>query len=419
MAAHPSNAGEQPAPVTTEQVLLGRQPIVDRDGRMYAFELLFRAGKANVARYSDDVLATSHVLRHVFAELGIDKALGPYRGFVNCDTRMLLMPETLDVLPRDRVVIEILESVEPTSDVLARLRELREAGFELAVDDYRGARSGYDALLTLADYVKIDLPRIKPSALEALAADLRGLRAQLVAEKVQTREQAERCRAIGFDFFQGFFFARPVIVEGRKLGLPQIALLRLLNLLLQDADTEVVVEEFKRHPGLSLNLLRIANAAATTRAARVHSIAQAIVLVGRRQLRRWVQLLLYTDAGPAAIANPLLQLAATRGRLMESVADALWPGATERADLAFMVGILSLMPAVFGVSFEDILPALPLPDEARDALLAREGLLGDLLVRIQALELDPMDDSALPQDLTPDAFSRKLVEAMSWANRIG
>jgi c-di-GMP-related signal transduction protein len=132
-----------------------------------------------------------------------------------------------------------------------------------------------------------------------------------------------------------------------------------------------------------------------------------------------VQLLLYTDGAPAGAANPLLQLAATRGRLMESVADALWPGTGERADLAFMVGILSLMPAVFGVSFEDILPSLPLPDEARGALLAREGLLGDLLVRIQALEVDPMDESALPDGLSADAFSRELVGAMSWANRIG
>lgn len=405
--------------MTTEQVLLGRQPIVDRDGRMYAFELLFRAEQANVARYSDDVLATSHVLRHVFAELGVDKALGPYRGFVNCDERMLLMPETLDVLPRERVVIEILESVQPSPDVLARLRELKKAGFTLALDDYSGPRSDYAPLLALADYVKIDLPRIKPSSLAGVLADLRGLPARLVAEKVQTRAQADRCRAIGFDYFQGFFFARPVIVEGRKLGLPQIALLRLLNLLLQDADTGVVVEEFKRHPGLSLNLLRIANSAATTRAARVHSISQAIVLVGRRQLRRWVQLLLYTDAAPAGATNPLLQLAATRGRLMEGVARALWPSATDRADLAFMVGILSLMPAVFGVSFEDILPSLPLPDEARWALLAREGALGDLLVRIQALELDPMDDSALPDGLSADTFSRELVDAMSWANRIG
>lgn len=415
----PLTAGQQLEPLTTEQVLLGRQPIVDRDGRMYAFELLFRADQANVAGHSDDVLATSHVLRHVFAELGVDKALGPYRGFVNCDARMLLMPETLDVLPRDRVVIEILESVEPTPDVIARLRELKAAGFALALDDYGGRRGDYDALLALADYIKIDLPRIEPAALDGLIADLRGLSARLVAEKVQTRAQADRCRAAGIDYFQGFFFARPVIVEGRKLGLPQIALLRLLNLLLQDAETAVVVEEFKKHPGLSLNLLRIANSAATTRAARVHSIGQAIVLVGRRQLRRWVQLLLYTDAAPAGAANPLLQLAATRGRLMEGVAQALWPSAAERADLAFMVGILSLMPAVFGVSFEDILPSLPLPEEAHAALLSGGGVLGELLARIQALERDPMDDRALPQGLSADAFSRELVDAMTWANRIG
>lgn len=407
-------------PLSTEQVLLGRQPIVDRDGRMYAFELLFRAERhPNAARYSDDLVATTHVLRHVFAELGVEKALGPYRGFLNCDARMLLMPETLDVLPHDRVVIEILESVEPTPEVVERLRDLKAAGFALALDDYRGPRDGYDAVLALADFIKIDLPRVKPAALDGMVAGLRGLPARLVAEKVQTRGQADRCLAAGIDYFQGFFFARPVIVEGRKLGLPQIALLRLLNLLLQDADTHAVVDEFKKHPGLSLNLLRIANSAATTRAARVHSIGQAIVLVGRRQLRRWVQLLLYTDGAPAGAANPLLQLAATRGRLMESVADALWPGTGERADLAFMVGILSLMPAVFGVSFEDILPSLPLPDEARGALLAREGLLGDLLVRIQALELDPMDESALPDGLSADAFSRELVGAMSWANRIG
>jgi EAL and modified HD-GYP domain-containing signal transduction protein len=151
----------------------------------------------------------------------------------------------------------------------------------------------------------------------------------------------------------------------------------------------------------------------------VHSIGQAIVLVGRRQLRRWVQLLLYTDAAPAGAANPLLQLAATRGRLMEGVAQALWPSAAERADLAFMVGILSLMPAVFGVSFEDILPSLPLPEEAHAALLSGGGVLGELLARIQALERDPMDDRALPQGLSADAFSRELVDAMTWANRIG
>ena len=403
----------------TEQVLLGRQPIVDRDGRMYAFELLFRDRYIDAASLSDDVVATSQVLHHVFAELGVDKALGPYRGFVNCDERMLLMPEILDVLPPERVVIEILESVPPTAEVLSRLRELKAAGFALALDDYRGTRDHYEQLLPLVDFIKIDLPHIPADALASTVSSLRGLPALLVAEKVQARSQAQQCQAIGFDFFQGYFFARPVIVEGRKLGLPEQALLRLLGLLMQDSDTRVIVDEFKRQPGLSLNLLRIANSAAVGTAARVQSIAQAIVIVGRRQLRRWVQLLLYTDSARGSLANPLLQLAATRGHLMECLADRLWPGSGERSESAFMVGILSLMPAVFGMPMADILPTLPVADDVRAALVGRAGPLGDLLAAIEALEVEPMNDARLPRGLTCEVFSQHLIDAMSWASRIG
>jgi c-di-GMP-related signal transduction protein len=173
-----------------EQVLLGRQPIVDRDGRMFAFELLFRGNLPSSAH--DDLAATSEVLRHAFAELGVDKALGPYRGFVNCDDAMLLMADTLELLPSERVVIEILESVQPTPEVLARLRELKAAGFLLALDDYCGPRPDLTSLLGLVDYVKIDLPHIEHDRLDGIVADLRRFPAELVAEKVEFRAQAER-----------------------------------------------------------------------------------------------------------------------------------------------------------------------------------------------------------------------------------
>jgi c-di-GMP-related signal transduction protein len=402
----------------TEEVFLGRQPIVDRDGRMFAFELLFRSKRANFARPSDDLAATSQVLRHTFAELGVDKALGPYRGFVNCDTRMLLMPGTLDVLPPDRVVIEILESVVPTPEVVERLHALKAAGFALALDDYRGPCMS-DPFLDMVDYVKIDLPRIAPRDLEALVARVRPLRAQIVAEKVQARSEADHCRSIGFDFFQGYFFARPVIIEGRKLTLPQLALLRLLNLLLTDADTRVLVDELKHQPGLALNLLRIANSAAASLKAPVHSIAQAVVLIGRQPLRQWVQLLLYTDSSVGgSVGTPLLQLAATRGRLMEKIAEARWSDDADRAEQAFMVGILSLMPAVFGVGFDEILPALRLPQEVERALRSRDGPLGELLAEVEALESERPHTRRIPRGVDSDTLSRLLVDAMGWANRI-
>jgi c-di-GMP-related signal transduction protein len=414
--------GEAPAPdasLPAEQVLFGRQPIVDRDGRMQAFELLFRTSRANFAPPADDLVATSQVLHHVFAELGVDRALGPYRGFVNCDERILLMPDTLDVLPSERIVIEILESVRPDPAIIRRLQQLKRAGFLLALDDYDGQAGQPSAFLALMDFVKIDLARVADSALGATVAPLRSLNARLVAEKVQTREQATICRAAGIDLFQGYYFARPVLVEGRKLDMPQLALLRLLKLLAADADNEKIVEEFKHHPGLSLNMLRIANSAALQRATPVSSIAQALVVVGRRNLRRWVQLLLYADGTTGTAANPLLQLAATRGRLMESLAQALRPGDQEHAELAFMVGILSLMPVVFGVPFTEILPALPLPPEAEGALLRREGPIGALLHAVEAQEADARAHPPLPGALDAEAFSRHLAEAMAWANQIG
>jgi c-di-GMP-related signal transduction protein len=399
-------------------VLFGRQPIVDRDGRMQAFELLFRTGRANFAPPADDLVATSQVLHHVFAELGVERALGPYRGFVNCDARILLMPDTLDVLPSERIVIEILESVEPDAAIIERLRELKRAGFLLALDDYDGQCAQPPSFLALMDFVKIDLARVPAAALTATLDPLRGLPARLVAEKVQTREQATECRAAGIDLFQGYYFARPVLVEGRKLDMPQLALLRLLTLLTADADTDRIVEEFKHHPGLSLNMLRIANSAALQRVKPVSSIAQALVVVGRRNLRRWVQLLLYADCTTGSVANPLLQLAATRGRLMENLAQAVLTPDESRAELAFMVGILSLMPVVFGVPFEEILPALPLPAEAEAALLRREGPLGELLHAIEVQETD-VAGARRPGVVDDRTYSAHLAEAMAWANRIG
>ena len=385
---------------------------------MQAFELLFRTGRANFAPPADDLFATSQVLHHVFAELGVDRALGPYRGFVNCDARMLLMPDTLDVLPSERIVIEILESVQPDAAVIERLRELKRAGFLLALDDYDGQSAQPSSFLALMDFVKIDLARVSPAALAATLDPLRKLPARLVAEKVQTREQATHCRAAGIDLFQGFFFARPVLVEGRKLDMPQLALLRVLTLLAADADTARIVEEFKHHPGLSLNMLRIANSAALQRVTPVSSIAQALVVVGRRNLRRWVQLLLYADATRGSVANPLLQLAATRGRLMERLAESVLTRNGDRAELAFMVGILSLMPVVFGVPFAEILPALPLPAEAEAALLRREGPIGELLPAIEAQESD-VRGMRRPGVVDDRTYSLHLAEAMAWANRIG
>lgn len=401
-----------------EQLLVGRQPILDRRGQTYAYELLFRNRSQHAAGVEEDVLATSRVLHHVFAELGVERALGHYRGFLNCDARMLLMPGILDILPAHILVLEILESVQPTPAILARCRTLKAAGFMLALDDYAGDYDHYAELLPMVDVIKVDLAQVSRDGLARIVAQSSHLGARLLAEKVETREQADDCADLGFDLFQGYYFARPTVLSGRKLGLPQMALLRLLTLLMQDADTPLIDEVFKQQPGLSLNLLRLVNSASLALARPVNSLTQAIVVLGRRHLQRWVQLLLYSEPGQREITNPLLQLAATRGRLMESLAAILWPHEPELADQAFMVGMMSLMPALFSTPLADILASLPIAPAACDALLDREGALGDLLDRIEALEASPLDPDLLPPGIAGETYSACLTSAIGWANHI-
>src|SRR5262249_39307308 len=159
---------------------------------------------------------------------------------------------------------------------------------------------------------------------------------------------------------QGYFFARPSLLSGRKLGLPQMALMEIVALLMQDADASLIEDAFKRQPGLTINLLKLANSAALAPSQRVETLSHAILALGRRPLLRWAQILLYAVPSRGDTSSPLLQLAATRGRLMENLAKIMFGDNQERADQAFMVGILSLMPALFSAPLAEILEPLPL-----------------------------------------------------------
>ena len=405
--------------MSSQAMLLGRQAIVDRRGRTYAYELLFRGNVPDATTVHDDVLATSQVLHHVFAEIGVERALGPYRGFLNCDARLLMMPGVLDILPTRHVVLEILETVEPTPDVIERCKALKAAGFMLALDDYTGHADRYVDLLPLVDVLKIDLAAIPADDLAHVVAGTAHIGALRLAEKVETREQAKACEDMGFDLFQGYYYARPTLLSGRKLGLPHMAVMQVLTLLMQDADTALIEEKFKQQPGLSMNLLKLANSAAKAPQQRVRSLAHAIVVLGRRPLQRWMQLLLYTEPGHTDVTSPLLQLAATRGHLMESMAQLLWSDVRDRTDQAFMVGIMSLMPALFSTPLPRILEQLPLTPMVCDALLERTGPLGSLLAQVEALEAQPLDARLLPPGIDAASFSKCLADAMAWANRVG
>lgn len=404
---------------------LGRQPILDARQRLVGFELLFRSGNVDAAHFTDGTYATASVVACAFAELGIGDALGYRRGFINVDTRFLL-DDAVELLPPRQVALEILEQVPPTPEVVARCRALQSAGFMLALDDLSGLDDPRLPLLPLVEVVKLDLSAVPAAGLESLVAALRGAcAAKLLAEKVDAAAQLAQCRALGFDYYQGYFFARPDVLQGRRLDNSRLALLKLLAQVIDDADTAVLEAGFKQAPGLTINLLRLVNSVATGLTVRIASLRHAITVLGRHQLQRWLQLLLYTDPGgkESLADNPLLQLAATRGRLMELLAAEIAARDDKLADHAFMCGVMSLTPALFGRPIAEVLAQVSLATPICDALLARRGRLGDLLTLTEAMEAD--DAAALHAallavpTLRTEALSAALAAALRWANAIG
>ena len=410
-------------PAGSEDIFIGRQPILDRQHQLFAYELLFRSGsRQNAANVSDDLAATASVINRAFAELGIEQALGAYKGFINCD-ESLLLSDMLEILPSDKIVLEVLETVDVTPAIIERCADLKARGFTLALDDFVSYEDKWRPLLELVEIVKVDLMPLDTEGLAATTRTLQCWPLTLLAEKVDSREQADHCHALGYGLFQGYYFAKPAIIAGRKLAHSQLALMRLLGLVLEDAETPELEAVFKHEPGLAVNLMRLTNSVATGVRTRVTSLRHAITVLGRRQLQRWLQLLLYTNPEGGSVASPLLQMAATRGRLMELLAGKLESGRREAEDQAFMTGIMSLMPSLMGMPLEELLRGISIAPPVRDALERGEGVLGCMLQLTSALEQG--DGAAcgtlvgeLP-GLTADSVNACLAQALAWAGNIG
>ena len=408
---------------------LGRQPILGREQQLLAFALALQDGL--IASEGGEQQAET-TLAGAFAAPESGQPLGPYRAFLQVD-RDFLMNELIESLPPALVVLKLSPGVEPTADVVERCRDLRSKGFALAMHDTAHDTANNHTTVTpfleLAEIIAVDISTADATALAARIAQLRSGNKKLLAQNVETARQLELCQSLGFDLFQGYFFARPAINLSQKLKPAQLSLMRLLALAMEDADTREIENAFKHEPGLTLDLLRLTNSAANGLTTRITSLRHAIAVLGRRQLQRWLQLLIYAnaDSGKSSkdtnAVSPLLQLAATRGRLMELLADCAQAGNREFADQAFMVGILSLMPTLLGIAMPEILAQLPFAQRVGLALTERTGQLGQLLTLVEATERADRDALEEAMRRLPAINARqldsRLAQAMTWANNVG
>jgi EAL and modified HD-GYP domain-containing signal transduction protein len=429
-------------PLRVRDFYLGRQPVLDRNQALYGYELLFRgagtgaapgqpgADKADIGAAkggaaqgtpATGLSATAAVIAHA-AQLGLARAIGDATCFLNVDADVLAS-DIFAFLPRERTVLEIVGDVGADDAVLARLAELSGHGFRFALDGVSGDSVRLQRLLPLAAFVKFDLRYTPHATLTYLVPRLQTMNKTLVAEKVETGDEYRACLDLGFDYFQGYYFARPSVLGGRKLSPSQLAVLELMNLVTSDVDNSDIERAVKRDVTLALNLLRLVNTPAVGARQRIDSISQALLVLGRRQLQRWLQIMLYAEPSTRGHnQTPLLMLATTRGRLMELLAQRLRPGQRYVADIAFTVGIMSLMDVLFGIPMADIVEQIPVSEEIRKALLGREGFFGELLRLGEHIEQADGEDFVLPAlkglAISGDDMVELEMSAFQWTDTV-
>lgn len=402
-----------------DEIFLGRQPILDADGKIVAFELLFRGGDLDRAEVSDDTRASAHVIASAFGTLGMGLSQGNCRYYVNVG-RELLLSDAIELLPPTSVTLELLESIRVDGDIVERCRQLSAKGYRLALDDFVYHES-YEPLLDVVDVVKVDLTLQgldqAEDAVRRIRADRPGRAMAFLAEKVERREDFERLRSKGFDLFQGYFFARPHQLSIRRVDPSAVAMLKVLEIVIRDGETEDIEDALKGDPMLCYNLLRLANSVAQGAGRAVASLRQAIVLLGRQQIRRWLQLLIFARREGGDSGGALLHLAAARGKLMELLAG----NSGEGRDKAFTIGILSLVDILLDLPMEEIVAQVNPGDEIRQALLERKGEFGELLRLCETLEAEESSAWAVMppgRNLDGEAMMKAQIEALSWANEL-
>ena len=381
-------------------VLLARQPILETSGTVHGHELLFRRADGTGWPIEDENAATAQVLVAAFADLSLSAVTSGTRAWINTPASFLLETD-LDVLPAERVVLEVIERDEVGPELVERVRELVDRGYSVALDDFRW-RADNEALIDLATYVKLDLRDLGIAGVAEHSRLLADRDVRIVAEKVETRDERDACLRLGIGLFQGYFFEKPYIVRGRSAPTTSLNRLQAAAAITSESTFEDIERLVRTDPGLSMRVLRYINSAAVSTRSEICSLRQALMMLGANTVRQWLLLVLMGDLG---IANPaVLTTGLVRARLCETLAREyrLLP------DSAFIVGLLSVCDALLDTPLEEIIPTLSLTDELKAAIVKREGRLGSLLTMAVGLERGDNRGSQKSADA--------LVAALRWAD---
>lgn len=396
---------------------VARQPIVDDQNRIVGYQLLYRRGMSGTVKVTDYLEATLQVMANALSDLGTRWVLGDKQAFVTMDEQALLSGFT-ELFPAEQTVVDLIEDVQPTPEVLECIEDLRGKGYRFSAHAMP-LNASRAVLLDHADYIKLDTARVSPGTLSAVTGKLQAGRVRLIAEKVETHEQFRAARDAGIHLFQGYYFAKPETLSAKVIQPAHASVLQLINLAARGAEVRELEDAFKRDVALSYKLLRYINSVGFGLSCEIQSIRHAIAVLGMKQLHRWLTLLLVTasaDSTPPA----LVRTAVTRGRLVELLGSGIVD--KQEADSLFVVGIFSLLDVMLGMPMDEVLEKMVLPESVTDALLHRHGMLGPFLQLAEACEIpDEQRIRELSESLgiDPAEVNRMHIAALAWVETLG
>ena len=371
----------------TLDIALARQPIFDRTDHVIGYELLYRRTALDTTALPPDDPSASQMstdtIAGTFLGMGLERVTGGRCAFVNVD-RWMLVDGSVRVLDPKHVVLEILESVACDPETLAACTGLVDDGYVLALDDFEYSEE-YEPLLRLASIVKLDVLGKSEAELREKLERLRPFGVRCLAERVESSAMRAICARLGFDLYQGYYFARPETLSGREIPVEQAHLIRLLNLLRVPTQSDAALEDVFRHDlSLTYKLLRLVNSASTGHVG-VTSIGQAIRLLGRGALHRWMALLLVSSMSTRSpVHDELVQMAMIRARFCELITETF--GQRRDGGASFVAGLFSLLDALMEVSMGELVEQLDLSSEIKQVLVAREGPYAPALRIVEAYE---------------------------------
>ncbi len=402
-----------------EPIFVARQPIFDRNQNIWGYELLFRhSGTAGSAQVTDPDVATAKVIADGFT-LALTGMPPGRRTLINFPQNLILRGAAF-ALPKDICVVEILETVQATPEIVDACKKIKEAGYILALDDFVG-QPGFEEILKIADIVKVEILGQPTPNIIKISQALKKSGTKLLAEKIEDQKAYQLTKSLGYEYFQGYFFSKPEIIPGRKISANQISKMRLLQALTrEESETKELAKIIEGDLSLSYRLLRFMNSAAFGLAKTLTSVEQAVALLGRRPLKQWIMVVSLSDLAPTPRAEELSFQSIQRGRFLETLVEAM-PKPVLSKDTAFLLGLFSKLDALLNQPMDQILDDLPLEDDIKSALVGQQNPASHLLDFLETVEAgvwDATEEALASYGVKQDQAAVLYAKSTAWTQKI-